>query len=280
MRLNKFVITLLSLLFIFSVAQGQKKYIFKDTSLLQQDEQNLTDTITTHKIEHASSSEIDSAYSEEVDTTLQLNNLYLSSDSIKNWQNLHQYEYLKNLDSLLKQKNAKLKLQPPKAPPSPGFFSQLLNSNILKMVLWTLAVFFVGFIIYKLFLTEGVFKRNKKKITQANTNQPDEHITKDTDFNQLIKESLQNNQFRQAVRYQYLRSLHLLAINNIVSMASGKTNYEYVREIKNKESRGDFAKLTLNYEYIWYGNFTIDEKAYQRIEPGFTSFNNQIKTQG
>jgi hypothetical protein len=57
-----------------------------------------------------------------------------------------------------------------------------------------------------------------------------------------------------------------------VQLAADKTNYNYVHEIKNVTLQKDFAALTLNYEYVWYGEFNIDELTYSKLKNTFTAF--------
>ena len=131
------------------------------------------------------------------------------------------------------------------------------------------------FLIYRLFLAEGVFKRKSASLNNTET-VAEEQITGETDFDSLIRTALQNNNYRHAVRYQYLRSLHYLAGKNLVELAPDKTNFQYVREIKNRDMQNEFASLTLNYEYVWYGEFSIENEVYQKIEKGFTGFNQKL----
>ena len=101
-------------------------------------------------------------------------------------------------------------------------------------------------------------------------------ITNESDFDALIRQALQNGNYRQAVRYQYLRTLHLLSGRGMVSLAPDKTNFNYVTEISNPEYRNAFAALTLYYEYAWYGEFDVDKNIYEKIEYNFSSLNKKI----
>ena len=138
-----------------------------------------------------------------------------------------------------------------------------------------MAIAFVLFILYRLFLAEGAFKRQSKS-TNAQAEVEEEIITKESDFDALIRQSLQSGNYRQAVRYHYLQTLHLLAEKNMVQLAPDKTNFQYVSEIANRNHQQPFASLTLNYEYVWYGEFEINKNVYDKIESNFRGFNQQI----
>jgi hypothetical protein len=134
------------------------------------------------------------------------------------------------------------------------------------------------FILYKLFLTEGIFKKKSRSINneQSTPEVTEEVVTSESDFDRLIRLALTAGNFRLAVRYQYLRTLHHLAGRNYVEMAVDKTNYQYVQEISNHQLRNDFASLTLNYEYVWYGEFQIEQTIYHKLETAFSGFNQKI----
>lgn len=259
--------------FFFVAVQAQKKYIYQDTSLLQKVEPNGNDENGTTATDDKN---VETITSKVIDTLLYINNLQLSPDSITEWKKLKQYSYIKNLDSLLREKNKKTKVQPEQKENKPGFFTNLLTSPFLKTIMWILAIAFVLFIIYKLFLTEGVFKAKTKAADKTGTTETSDAISSETDFDGLIKTALQHKNYRRAVRYQYLRTLHLLAGKNLIELAPDKTNYQYVSEIKKKAYQNDFATLTLNYEYVWYGEFNIENDIYRKIETGFINFNKKI----
>lgn len=272
-------ISVLMMIF-FMPAAAQKKFVYEDSSLLQMDEEQISpvpevevqpaDTALVYDEEYAGSDDMES-----VDTSLYLNNLYLSVDSVNNWRNLKHYAYLKNLDSLLKNK-PKEKPARTRSSSGPGFFDSLLSSRLISVLLWSLAIFFVLFIIYRLFLAEGVFQRKTKSLKNAEAAVEEEVITSESDFDELIKQALKNGSFRLAVRYQYLRTLHKLADKNMLELAPDKTNYQYVREIASSQHQNEFASLTLSYEYVWYGEFEINQDTYRKIDQGFTDLNQKI----
>ena len=263
------------LLFSFlSAARAQQKVIYEDTSLLQKEEPDIVPAV-----EEITETSVDTLVQQqyvvdETDTTLYRNNLNLPYDSIKNWRNLKEYAYAKYLDSLLKnEKKPEVKEQPRSSGGS--FLGNLLSSGFMSFILWAVVILFVLFIVYRLFLADGVFQR-KSKVANSEAEVTEEVITKESDFDKLIRQGLQNGNYRQAVRYQYLRTLHLLANKNFVELAPDKTNFQYVQEIANRSHQQEFAALTLNYEYVWYGEFAIEKNIYQKIETNFISLNQKL----
>lgn len=256
---------------------AQKEIIERDAGLLQKNEQRddpvennrITDTAVADEV--PASEMVDD---EPADTTLRINKLEFAYDSVKNWRHLKSYAYTAYLDSLLKARQ----LQKPSQTSLPrnSIFSGFFNAGMVNILLWTLAIVFVLFIIYRLFLADGVFRRKTKKTDDLDPRMAAEIITPESDFDMLIRQALQSGNYRQAVRYQYLRTLHLLAGKKLLQLSADKTNVQYVNEITNRAYRQDFAAITLNYEYVWYGRFEIDKNIYQRIEIDFTGFNKKI----
>jgi hypothetical protein len=269
-------ISLLSLLFFSATAQDKNSWFRDEDSTVikapREDvvvpaEETMDTTITAPN---------DTLY---IDTTLYYYKLQVPKDSVEAWKNLQAFAYVKYLDSLLKAKKEEPKKQEDNQQDyssGPSWLDGVLASSGLQLFLWTLAIVFVLFVLYKLFLTEGAFRR---KTTAANTATPEvaeEVITGESNFAQLIKQALQNGNYRLAVRYQYLQTLNKLAAKNLITLAADKTNYQYVRELSNKNHQNEFAALTLNYEYVWYGEFNIEENIYRNIETGFTQLNNKL----
>jgi len=237
-----------------------------------------------------------------VDSTLTPNELKIPTDSVENWKNLSAFAYAKYLDSLLKVKQDKDKAKitaPSKTRTSSSstsatppqveekqertWLDRLFTSKTTVVVLWILAGIFVAFILYKLFLGGGnPFKATTKTAPQTVEETVEEEITSESDFDRMIRQAYEKGNYRLATRYQYLKALHRLAEKHFIEMAADKTNYQYVRELAsrgpavNQQFQNEFASLTLNYEYVWYGEFNVDDVIYNRIARGFNEFNQKI----
>jgi len=258
------------LVFFPAALQAQERVIYEDTSLLQKPE--VTETPVEDQVEVVPEERVTETYI--LDTSLYRNRLDMSYDSIRRWRTLKEFGYSSYLDSLLKKQ--KREPEPATEPSGGGFLNDLLGSGVFSVIIWAAAILFVLFIIYRLFLADGVFKRRSTAIKENESSVEEEVITSESDFDVLIRNALQHNNYRLAVRYQYLRTLHLLAGKNLVQLSPDKTNFQYVREIGNYNLQQDFAKLTLHYEYVWYGEFVIEKEIYQRMENNFTSLNQKL----
>lgn len=266
-----FLIIIFSCCLSFSYAQD-KRFEYTDSALLDQSQSKGTDK-----------SEIpdDRALSEEKDilsdTTVYINDIVIAADSVKAWKNNKRFAYLKNIDSLLKQKqqeeldayNKALKNKPN------NFLKNLFSSGILQVLFWAVAIAFVVFILYRLFLSNGIFRRNTLAKSVSELPEP-EVVATVADYDKLVQQSIKLGDYRMAVRYLFLKTLVHLGGKDYLHHSPDKTNYQYVQEIR-ADKRNEFASLVLNYEYIWYGNFHLNSELFTGIEKKFSSFNSKIQ---
>jgi hypothetical protein len=267
--MNKFNYIFVGLIFIAFVANAQqKKYVYQDSAYIDEPAV-VVDSIITQKIEVAPDREDytkdDKENIEYIDTALYFRNLTLEKDSINVIKNNKAFAYVKYLDSLLKDQQEKNKKKKPEEPRS-SWFDGLFASIIFKSILWILGIAFIIFVVYRLFFADGVFQKNTSKKDEVKERVEEEKITANTDFDKLIKQAEQDGNYRLGIRYLYLKQLHTLAQQNYIQLAADKTNYQYVLEIKDETKRDSFAKNTLNYEYVWYGEFEIDNSLYQQLK--------------
>ena len=96
------------------------------------------------------------------------------------------------------------------------------------------------------------------------------------DFSEQIAIALQNKNYRLVVRLLYLQTLKQLSDKNLIDWQPEKTNQTYVSELKQQPYHQQFVSLTNQFEYIWYGEFYIDENTFQPIYQSFQEFNTQM----
>lgn len=97
----------------------------------------------------------------------------------------------------------------------------------------------------------------------------DEVLLKSDNLKSLAEEALNNQDFRLALRYRYLLVLQQLIHRKLIVWKSSKTNYDYQRELRETPFFGPFTEVTRIYNFVWYGHFDLDEKAYGDLEGAF-----------
>jgi hypothetical protein len=214
-------------------------------------------------------------YRTAADTVFVKNDLIVPKDSMRAVKKTTGFEYADNLDAQLRklQRDEEKNLQ---FTPKSNWLINILTAKITAYIFWAIAIGFVGFLLYNLFLTQGIFSRRYTRAKGNTIINKEETILTAADYDKLITEAVDNKNYRLGIRYLYLQSLQLLANKGAITLAVDKVNYQYVRELQGKSYKTAFAELTLNYEYIWYGEFNIDEENYLRINNHFKQFNNQL----
>lgn len=213
------------------------------------------------------------------DTSLFFKPLQVSADSITNWKQTKDFAYAAYLDSLLQDKQQKDTMnRETSSTAGPGWLDRVLASPGTKIFFWGLAIVFILFILYRLFLAEGFFTRNSKALKRKKTQMDDEEIAGEYDLTGKISEAAQSGHYRLAIRYHYLQTLKNLAELKLIELAADKTNFQYVREITQRKFQNDFSALTLHYEYVWYGEMNIDETIYKILAPRFSGFSQKIRS--
>lgn len=114
------------------------------------------------------------------------------------------------------------------------------------------------------FLIENPMSRvfKTEETTIETFNYSEENIT-EVNFDQLINQAINEGNFRLATRFLYLKSLKILAKNNIIEWHFDKTNSDYLNEIKNSETRQLFKKVSYVYDYVWYGEFPVNKEQFE-----------------
>ena len=142
----------------------------------------------------------------------------------------------------------------------------------------------LGLLLY--LLIRFFIKANTKNILFSKSNEntvllsEEERIMKTEDIQSLIKNALEEKNHRLAIRYYYLYLLKLLTERELITWELQKTNDDYIQELSQSKLRPLFKKVTLLYDYIWYGEFQIDGEGYERAKHKFDQLKNSIATDG
>ena len=160
-----------------------------------------------------------------------------------------------------------------------SFTSDETSMNFVAILLKVLAVIIVVIVIY--LIAKALINKEGQWIFGKNANKKTIHysdIEKNIhllDFEKLISESIESGEKRIAVRYYYLWLLKVMAQNNYIKWDIEKTNSDYLYEIQSPVHKEEFTYLSYLYNYIWYGEFEIDESTFKKAE---NRFKNSIKT--
>ena len=164
------------------------------------------------------------------------------------------------------------------------------KSSSIDLGLFNVFVFFMqsvfpfllgGFIIFLILKAVLGFDAQFWKPSKKSTKIADQLIYEDEDLHelnldQLLKQAIENKNFRLAIRYYYLTSLKGLSSKEIIEYHKDKTNSEYLFEIENTAMRNEFSYLSYVYSYVWYGEFPVDETSFTIAQNKYQSFLNSL----
>lgn len=149
-------------------------------------------------------------------------------------------------------------------------FFRILPYILLGILLFLIARFFI-----KANTRSLVYNQKNPNIVSLSE---EERIIKDEDIQQLIKDALAQHNYRLAIRYYYLFILKLLSEKELIDWQRQKTNDDYIHELSNSKLKNPFSQATLLYDYIWYGEFDIDQTRYTKAEDVFITLKKNIAT--
>ena len=145
-----------------------------------------------------------------------------------------------------------------------GFWGFVLN--ILPYVIVIGLFILVVWVFLKVDSGQMIFE--KKRNAQVAMSDDEELIQRD-DIQSLIDKALATGNYRLAIRFYYLLILQKMSGASLIDWQVQKTNHDYIFEIKDNQLRNQFRKITDIYDYIWYGNFDVDEAAFAKAQTTF-----------
>lgn len=147
-------------------------------------------------------------------------------------------------------------------------FLSILPYLILAVVLYFLLRFFLK-VDSNTLLMKGA-ERATISLTE------EEELIKSENIQQLIDQAIAKKNYRLAIRYLYLSILQSLASKELINWQQEKTNEDYIKEIEKIEVKDKFTKSTLLYDFVWYGNFQINEPEFVKAQKEFNALKNLI----
>ena len=106
----------------------------------------------------------------------------------------------------------------------------------------------------------------------------EEQIIRNENINALISTAIANGDFRLAIRYYYLLALKHLTLKELIIWEPQKTNKDYLQELQTSRFKADFEKITRIYDYVWYGEFAIDDHRFNSLKNDFEALNSKLGT--
>ncbi|MDQ3108273.1 MAG: hypothetical protein M3R17_00115 [Bacteroidota bacterium] len=146
-------------------------------------------------------------------------------------------------------------------------------------ILWVLIfVALVVLVILKLTNTgvSTLFSGRARKAETADATLEDVDIHA-IDYEKQISDALAKSDYRLGVRLWFLRTLKTFSDNELVHWKIDKTNSDYYYELSGTAYQKEFGEVSNVYDYIWYGEFPVDENSYTRAEDKFRTLYQKVE---
>ena len=134
----------------------------------------------------------------------------------------------------------------------------------------------IGFGLYGIFgigKTIPIYNREKEGLAYSVN---DENIH-EMNFGEEIELSVNQEDYKKAIRLLYLYALKLLADKKIIDWHQAKTNHDYLHEIQNKDFQKHFSMLSYFFENVWYGDYQADLIQYKEMKYTFSGLKENLK---
>jgi hypothetical protein len=155
-----------------------------------------------------------------------------------------------------------------------SLFSEGGDGAWLRYLFWTIGVIILIYVILRLLKIDAlkVFYSGKGKSITYTAIDEDIH---EMDFEKLIANAIASNDYRLAIRLQFLQALKILSDKHLIHWHPGKTNHDYMLELGKSNLRDGFAELNGYFEYAWYGNFPIAPELFSKVQTIFNTWRRQ-----
>ncbi len=153
-----------------------------------------------------------------------------------------------------------------------GFW--LVFFKLLPYLLVIAVLFLLGWLFMKVNPSDMLFEKQAPPQVALTE---DEDIIQNENINQLIDHALVQKNYRLAIRYYYLLVLKKLSDSELIQWESQKTNTDYISELTDTTVQKQFTSITRLYNFIWYGSFEINEKAYLEAAKEFSALTHSIQ---
>lgn len=135
-----------------------------------------------------------------------------------------------------------------------------MTMSLFDTILVVIGVVVVGLIAWFLYkYRPELFRRKRLTINEEGE---EEETIYGIDFDREISRAVEAANYRQAVRYVYLKTLRRLSDTGRIDWQPSKTPSQYLREVPSET----FRSLTNHFLRVRYGNFTATRQLFEEVQ--------------
>jgi hypothetical protein len=155
-------------------------------------------------------------------------------------------------------------------------FYRFFRGNGVRTVTYILLAVFFIFVVYRIIIVNNLFLFYSSKKVRTYDDEEEEDI-RDENIDDKINKAIREKNYRSAIRYYYLKGLQLLNNKGLIRYHAQATNHDYVYQLSQNPMAGDFRFLTQVYDYVWYGEFAVNDEQFTRLQSDFKRFYQAVK---
>jgi hypothetical protein len=155
-------------------------------------------------------------------------------------------------------------------------FSKATSTGWLRILLYVIGLGMVVILIMVILKVNAFRVLYSAQGARVNQGTIDENIH-EMDFDDLIKQAIDKEDYRRGVRLLFLYALKILADKHLITWEAGKTNHEYVGELPANELKEGLNDLSYYFDYAWYGNFRITPDIFRKAQLIFNDWKQTVR---
>ena len=161
------------------------------------------------------------------------------------------------------------------ASPRPGIFTKLFASRLFQWIIFILFAAIILYWIYQL-AKENNLRWFKRKSLQNDSALEVSMINDEINYDVLIHKYQQEENYRLAVRFMYLRLIRTIRDKGEIQIRDSSTNAEIAHAFATRRGGDDFRYLATAYEYIYYGEFIPQKDLFNILKNRFEDFQQTV----
>ncbi|BDD10417.1 hypothetical protein FUAX_28490 [Fulvitalea axinellae] len=157
-----------------------------------------------------------------------------------------------------------------------GGFSLAGMIPALKILAYAIVIGFLLWVAYYVARRYSGFSNPNVRNADLSFSEDLEKDIRDLDLDGMLKAALSAKDYKAAVRVLFLLSLRSLSKGEFLEVSREKTNYQYVRELRERpEMRETFRRITFEFERFWYADLMAGEEDFDRV----SGYHEELKKQ-
>lgn len=161
------------------------------------------------------------------------------------------------------------------APDLPDIDPPSIPISFWKVLLFIIILGSVIFLLY--WYLKNKQPVNKTVLQDVENNWNPEIVSK-SELELRLEEALSKENYREGVRVYFTFIMKELIRKNWIQWKLDKTNHHYLIEMTGKPHLDVFRECVRIYDLVWYGEYEIDKKIFELLQPTLLNYYHSIKS--